>query len=66
MSMYNLMEYSDNYLKTSGSVQQFCRDEPYINNGAIIDVPNNPDGASFKFKQKITGQTGKMEQKMFK
>ena len=25
--MYNLIEYSDNWLKTSGSLWQYCRDE---------------------------------------
>ena len=28
MPMYNLKEYSDNYLKTSGSLWQYFRDEP--------------------------------------
>ena len=28
MSMYNLIEYSDNYAKTSGSLWQYFRDEP--------------------------------------
>ena len=42
--MYNLIEYSDNYLKNSGRLWQYHRDEPFINNnGAIIDVPDNPD-----------------------
>ena len=27
-------------------------------NGVIIDVPDDPDKASFKYKEKITGQTG--------
>ena len=31
--MYNLVEYSNNYLKT-GNLRQYCRDEP---NAAIID-----------------------------
>ena len=58
MPMYNLIKYSDNYSKTSGSLLQYYRDEPFINNGAIIDVPEDPDSASFEYKQKITGQTG--------
>ena len=58
MSMFNLLEYSDNYLKTSGSLWQYYRDEPFINdNGVIINVPDDPDNASFKYKQKITAQT---------
>ena len=52
--MYNLIEYSDNYSKTSGRSGQYYRDKPFINiNGVIIDVPNDPDSASFKSKQKI-------------
>ena len=30
-STYHLIEYSDNYSKTSGSLYQFCRDEPNNN-----------------------------------
>ena len=29
MSMYKLIEYSDNYSKTSGSLWQYCKDDPY-------------------------------------
>ena len=58
--MYNLVEYSDTYSKTSGSLWQYYRDEPALdNNGNIIDFSDdNNNSASFKFKQKITGQTG--------
>ena len=28
MPMYNLIEYSDNYAKTTGSLWQYFRDEP--------------------------------------
>ena len=28
MPMYNLIEYSNNYLKTSGSLWQYYRDDP--------------------------------------
>ena len=30
MAMYNLIEYSDNYSKTSGSLWQYYRDEPNV------------------------------------
>ena len=50
--MYNLTEYSDNYSKTSGTLWQYYRDEPFLNNGVIIDVPDDPNSASFKSKQK--------------
>ena len=46
MPMYNLIEYSDNYAKTSGSLWQYYRDEP--NN-------NLANSKSFKSKIKITG-----------
>ena len=48
MPMYNSIEYSDNYAKTSGSLWQYYRDEP--NN-------NLADSESFKFKVKIIGKT---------
>ena len=46
--MYNLIEYSDNYAKTTGSLWQYFRDEPND------DVE---DSESFKSKIKITGKT---------
>ena len=49
MPMYNLIEYSDNYEKTSGSLWEFKRDEPN---------DNINDSESFKYKLKFTGQTG--------
>ena len=48
MPMYNLIEYSDNYVKTSESLWQYYKDEP---NG------NLANSESFKFKVKITGKT---------
>ena len=48
MPMYNLIEYSDNYAKTSGSLWQYYRDEPNNNLG---------DSQSFKSKIKITRKT---------
>ena len=47
MSMYDLIKYSDNYSKKSGSLWQYYRDES----------PNFPcNSTSFKFKQKLTGK----------
>ena len=48
MPMYNLIEYSDNYAKTSESLWRYYRDEP--NN-------NLANSKSFKSKIKITGRT---------
>ena len=60
MPMYNLIEYSDNYAKTTGSLWQYCKDIPARNdaNNAIITFAENNTTDSFKFKPKITGQTG--------
>ena len=48
MPMYNLIEYSDNYSKTSGSLWQYYKDDPN---------DNLTDSESFKSKVKITGKT---------
>ena len=53
MPMYNLIEYSDNYSDTSGSLWQFKRDE-IINNA---DVTNDNNALSFKYKAIIIGNT---------
>ena len=53
MPMYNLIEYSDNYSDTSGSLWQFKRDE-IINNA---DVTNDNNAPSFKYKASIIGNT---------
>ena len=57
--MYNIREYSDASLRTSGSLSQYYRDEPALGkSGNIIYFPDdNNNSASFKFKQKITRQT---------
>ena len=53
MPMYNLIEYSDAYSKTSGSLWKYYRDEPALhNNNNIIDfLANNNNRIYFKFKQ---------------
>ena len=44
MPMYSLIEYSENYSKTSGSLWQYHRDEPIIDNtDNIVDFPDDPD-----------------------
>ena len=49
--MYNLIEYSDHYLKPSGSLFQCYRDEPALNNdGTVAGCANNTTNDSFKFK----------------
>ena len=59
MPMYNLIEYNDNYSESSGNLWQYYRDEPVLNiNGVIVDFPDDNDSVLFRFKPKITGQTG--------
>ena len=48
MSMYNVIEYSGNYSKTSGSLWRYYKDDPN---------DNLADSKSFKSKVKITGKT---------
>ena len=58
MPMYNLIENSDNYSKTSGSLWQYCKNIPAVNNnGNIVDFNGANATDSFNFKIKITGQT---------
>ena len=54
MLMYNLIEYSDIYLKTSEGLWQYYRDKLVLTDAGVIDsFPNN--STSFKFKQEMTG-----------
>ena len=58
MPMYNLIKYSNNYSKTSGSLWQYCKEIPAINNvGVIVDFNGVNATDSFNFKTKNTGQT---------
>ena len=47
--MYNLLEYSKNYRKTTGSLWNYYRDEP--------SNPLSSDSESFKYKTSIQGNT---------
>ena len=60
MPMYNLIEYSDNYSKTSGSLWQYHKDIPPVdanNDNTIVNFNGNNTTDSLNFKAKITGQT---------
>ena len=58
MPMYNLIEYSENYRKTAGSLYNYYRDE-------LSDGTNNNDNLnknvinseSFKYNTSVTGST---------
>ena len=58
--MHNLVEYSDNYSDTSGSLWQFKRDEIKGNVDLTIDGNHIPDNSSsFKYKSSlITNKNG--------
>ena len=59
MPMYNLIEYSDNYAKITGSLWQYCKDIPAgDNNNEITEFTAGNLTDSFNFKAKITGRTG--------
>ena len=59
MPMYNLIEYSDNYAKTTGSLWQYCKDISAVNaNDEITEFTVGNVTDSFNFKVKITGRTG--------
>ena len=49
MPTYNLLEYSKNYRKTTGSLWNYYRDEP--------SNPLSSNSESFKYKTSITGNT---------
>ena len=60
MLMYNLIEYTDKYSKTSGSLWHQYIDEPFLGaNGAIANfLADNNNSALLKLKTKIAGRTG--------
>ena len=47
--MYNLLEYSKNYKKTTGSLWNYYRDEP--------TNPLSSNSESFKYQTSIKGNT---------
>ena len=55
MPMYNLLEYSKNYSKTTGSFWNYYRDEPNsgVNNNINYSIK---DSKSFDYKASITGK----------
>ena len=50
MPMHNLIEYSDNYSKTSEGIWQYCKETAAVNNeGAIVDFNGVNATDSFNF-----------------
>ena len=59
MPMYNSIEHSDNYSKTSGILVQYCIDVPAVDNdAAAIDFTEANVTNLFNLKVKLTVQTG--------
>ena len=59
MPVYNLIEYIDNCSKTSGSLWQYCKDIPAVdNNNAIVNFAEKDLTDSLNFQAKMAGQTG--------
>ena len=56
MPMYNLLQYSKNYRKTTGSLSIYYRDEP--------SNPLSSNSESFKGKTSITGNTYNVDKKL--
>ena len=62
MPMYHLIEYSDNYSKTSGSLWQYHKEIPaIINNGDIVNFNRANTTDLFNSKAKLTCQTHDVE-----
>ena len=55
MAMYNLLEYSDNYAYSSGSLYQFKRDESPMNHASNTLNVALDNSASFKYKAILLG-----------
>ena len=66
MPMYNLIEYSDNYAKTTGSLWQYCKDIPARNNNYEIQEFTAGNTTDSILKQKSQVKLEIMEQKMLK
>ena len=63
MPIYNLIEHSDNYSDTSGSLWQFKKDESPVTNAGNPDNVSTANSTSFKYKSSFfksltTGDNG--------
>ena len=56
MPLYNLLEYSDNYTDTSGTLYQFKRAESPMNNDGNLVNGAIDNSSSFKYKSGILGK----------
>ena len=62
MPMYNVLEYSEHYSLTSGSFQNYCRDDvndsadETDNNDNMINNNKTTKSKPFKYKAKMIGE----------
>ena len=56
MPMYNLIEHSDNYADSSGSLYQFKRDESLMNDAKNYLNVALDNSTSFKYKASLLGK----------
>ena len=63
MPMYNLLEHSKSYRKTTGSLWNYYRDEPNIPPATDYNADPITNSASFKYKTSITGKISNANQK---
>ena len=66
MPMYNLMEYSDNYSDTSGSLRQFKRVESPVINAGNPDNVSTTNSTSFKYKSSFFKLISATDNRVFK
>ena len=57
MPIYNLLEYSKNYRKATGSLWSYYRDEPNNPPATNYNANSIKNSASSKYKTSITGKT---------
>ena len=57
MPMYNLLEYSDNYSDSTGSLYQLKRDESPMNDLGNLNNVASDNSTSFKYKASLLGKT---------
>ena len=66
MPMYNLIEYSKNYRKTTGSLWNYYRDELTDDRNNNFPNKNLNNSELFKYKTSVTGSTYNVDEKTTK
>ena len=61
MPKYNLIEFSDNYSKTSGILWQYCRDEPALHDDGEISEFTTANAITNSFKIKNINKSNRRQ-----